>query len=98
MILKRHANKNKYTLTEDGLWVRDMTAKSVPLVDINNLISESEVSEILANELENRSRHYQDFESEISRERPNVVVLSDGFKFEEKHRILSKLPSDVSIF
>jgi hypothetical protein len=95
MIIKKHNNKNQYLLTKYGHWVRDFT-KSIYPTDINNLISESEYDTLINNELKNSSLNIAAIDAEYIAA-PNVVIVSDGYKFNEKKHLLKKFPRSVTI-
>lgn len=86
---------NEYVLTPSRVWVRNFTKSNVPFVDINHLISESDYRQLLENELQNRKRRHPEVETDTRR--PKVLIVSDGFDFERKQKLLAKIPSDVTI-
>lgn len=87
----RKYNKNKYIKTENNIWVRDFTdiRKSQ---DINKLYNLSEVKLFLMNEFMN-SKLNLNLVEDIRSKYDNVVIVSDGYDFSNKHKILSDLPS-----
>jgi hypothetical protein len=95
MVIRKHSNKNQYLLSE-GIWVRNFSNKSVPPADVNNLNSMEDYRIFHHNELENyKKRHTKiDAENVI---RKLAVIVSDGFDFDRKHKILADLPKEVSI-
>lgn len=96
MRLKKHPNKNTYVLTESGIWVRDFTHPYAPYLDINNFIPPSDQKIMLRNELENRIRNMQHIDSEVWNH-PKVVIVSDGWRFQEDQFALAGLPKDVVV-
>jgi len=96
MIINKHANKNHYLRTEDGLWVRNFTKSHTKSIDINRMFSDSDCHLLLSNELTNIKRGAIDIDGEIL-EHPDVAIVSDGFDFDRKQEALSKLPSNVVI-
>lgn len=96
MRIKKHRNHNQYLLTEDNIWIRDVTAKNKPAIDINNLISKSEYASLIDNEITNfKSRKMNIEDQEINFKK--LAIISDGYQFEEKQSILESLPKDVVI-
>jgi hypothetical protein len=96
MMIKKHPNRNTYLRTPDNLWVRDFTVDSSPFIDLNKLILKQEYSKIIENEITNYRKKYVEIGSE-NREIKKIVIVSDGYKFSEKHKILSSLSSDIGI-
>ncbi len=96
MRIKKHSNQNEYLLTEDRIWVRNFCKMNVPKIDINNLISSNDYQLLLENEKVIRKNRIPsiDIEHFFS---SNIIIVSDGFDFSKKQKILSKLPSEVTI-
>ena len=94
-MIKKHSN-NQYLRTEDNIWVRDFTALKSPAVDINRMYEISEYKKLLTNELENHKSKYVNIASEKIYHR-HIVIMSDGYQFEEKQTLLAKLPKGVTI-
>lgn len=92
LIIKNHRNKNKYLLTPSGMWVRNLSTPAAA-EDINDLIPESDYRTILENEMKNATLNIASIDAE-SIFAPNVIIVSDGYKFEEKQHILQKFPQD----
>ena len=93
--IKKH-HSNEYLLTEDKLWVRDFTNKEAPYYDINELIRPNEYLSLVGNEVDNARRKYPEIGGEHIL-KPNVVIVSDGYKFEQKQRLLAALPRDICV-
>lgn len=96
MRIKKHHNGNFYLLTPEGKWVRNFTTRNVPYVDINKTIKNEDHFIFLKNEIQNGLNRYPWINSEDVYY-PNIVIVSDGFMFKEKHKILNDLPKDVII-
>lgn len=96
MRIKKHSNKNKYLSTDSGIWVRDFCASAKRYEDINHLILQKDFSILLNNELENRKGRYSNIDNE-NIVMHNIVIVSDGYDFEDKQEILANLPDDVFI-
>lgn len=93
--IKKHDNGNEYLLTEDGIWVRNFTKKASP-IDINSLTNKQEYGMLVENEIKNNmldlaelDTHLVSFES--------AVIVSDGYDFDRKHKLLMDLPSDIAV-
>ncbi len=94
-IIKKHKNKNHYLLTEQRLWVRDFTRSSYP-IDINNLTHPNEYRFLAGNENAVSVMNIAGIDMEHINA-PNVLIVSDGYKFEEKKHLLKNVPRDVVI-
>lgn len=94
MRVKKHPNGNQYLLTQEGIWVRNFCEKVTPL-DINKLSTQIDYSTFFENEVANeRNTANLDFGSVKFN---SAVIVSDGYKFKEKHQILAGLPNHVAI-
>jgi hypothetical protein len=96
MRIKKHQNKNRYMLTEHGIWVRDFTQNNVVYEDINNLTESGDYRRLLENEHGNRLLRLP----QVDAERPTsdkVLIVSNGMDFERKQQYLRGLPSDVTV-
>lgn len=96
MRIKRHKNRNTYLLSESGVWVRDFNQENVPFLDINSLTLKSDHAKLLENEVRNRILRLPQIDTE-NFFFPKVLIVSDGYGFKEKHRLLSDMPHDVTI-
>jgi hypothetical protein len=96
VIIKLHKNKNEYFLTDDKIWVRNFTKTGIKPVDINNFYSEKEIQLLLNNEVKNGEIQTLDLMSEIKNIR-KVLIISDGYGFDETEKLLASLPNDVKI-
>jgi len=96
LLIKRHRNRNNYLLTKSGLWVRDFNQKCSP-VDLNRFIDRSEYKFLMENEIDIRSQHIPEIGSEFLPTLSKVLIVSDGYRFNEERDLLHKLPADVCI-
>jgi hypothetical protein len=96
MRIKKHSNKNEYVLTEQNMWVRDFTKRLVPFTDINKTIEQKDHALLLKNEF-NNSRNRIPWVDAEDFHHSKIVIVSNGLGFQEKHRILEKLPNDITI-
>lgn len=96
MRIKRHKNRNTYMLSSAGIWVRDFNQDNVEFKDINNLTLKSDQPRLLENEVRNKLLHLPQIDTEDFFY-PKVLIVSDGYGFKEKHRLLSGMPHDVTI-
>jgi hypothetical protein len=93
-IKKTHTNE--YYLTEDNIWVRNFAIESNPL-DLNYGLSTSSYNTFLNNEFKNLKKKLQPIE--ITSTVTKAVIISDGYDFAEKQKVLAQLPfKDVAIF
>ena len=96
MRIKKHSNKNEYLLTYAGMWVRNFHKMNVPYIDINKITQTNEYALLLKNEIINTKNRYAWIDSEDF-QHDKIVIVSDGYKFEEMNKVLEKLPKDVAI-
>lgn len=96
MKIKTNADGNKYFLTNENMWVRNFTAEGVPFVDINKTIKMDDHFVFLQNEVKNNITKITWIDSENIDMR-KVLIVSDGFDFENKHLVAANLPKDVTI-
>lgn len=94
-IRKDPATRNRY-LPAGGLWVRNFTQHGVTATSANNLISVTEHTHMLHNEMTNRTLNLGNIADEKFHF-PNVVIVSDGYDFDNRHLLLGKLRKDVCI-
>jgi len=95
MRIKKSKDRNEY-INADGIWVRNFNNKGVPHIDINKMFSEKEYQKLLKNEISNRSRNLQNIdEEEIWFNK--IIIVSDGYDFENKSKMLRKIPQDVAV-
>jgi hypothetical protein len=90
MKIKKYPNGNQYLMTQSGMWVRNFTLQNVPLLDVNNTINSEDHFLFVTNEFENGMKRYMWIDTEKFYF-PNVIIVSDGFNFKEKHSIISKI-------
>lgn len=93
MRIKKYKS-NEYILSQDGTWVRDPFKHSSPL-DINPFNKE-DYSLIFNNEHANKRQSYPIFEKNLGTFK-DVIIVSDGYDFENKQKILSEISNDVCI-
>ena len=89
--------RNEYVYADD-IWVRNFTKKRVKEISINEMYSENDFQLVMNNEMENTSKNELSFINDETWNFPNIVIVSDGYDFDEKHRLLSRLPKNVAIF
>lgn len=83
-------------MTPQRKWVRNFTTPSAPYVDINETIEQKDHFLFLRNEKINSLQRYPWIDSEnIAHE--NVVIVSDGYGFKEKQKLLNALPKNVTV-
>lgn len=92
MRIKKQQDKNEYILTPDRMWVRNFTKDLVPYIDKNKTASTEDHFIFLKNEFLNGASRIPWIDSE-NLFHENIIIVSDGFDFDKKHKILSKIPS-----
>jgi hypothetical protein len=93
IVTKERAGRNEYVCTLDGVWVRNFCKPAAPYIDINRLVPETEYEMLMNNELENLKRKYVNIEAETL-VRKKIVIVSDGYDFAERQKMLAKLPAN----
>jgi hypothetical protein len=94
--IKKHSNGNYYLLTKEGLWIRDFT-RNAPHIDINNLTKSSDYHSLIENHIKNVvKKDILYIDTELKRSQ-NIVIVSDGYRFEQHQELLDGLPSNVLI-
>lgn len=74
--------------------MRNFTKNSVRPLQLTRLFSSEDYSLVLANEEANKN--YPKISDEIINFR-KIVIVSDGYDFEKRHLLISKLPKDVGV-
>jgi hypothetical protein len=95
-VIKKHHSKNKYLLCDSGVWVRDFTQSAAPYLDLNKF-GRSDSHLLLENELDNIRMKLPDVEAETNRSKRSIVIVSDGYGFADKHKLLESLPKEVCL-
>lgn len=94
MHIRKSSSNNEY-IRAGGVMVRNFTKTNVVPVDVSNLFT-IEDQEIVINNEEHNKKY-----SDISREKfsfPKVLIVSDGWGFEERQSIIENLQKDIVIF
>jgi len=94
MLIKNHINKNEYCLSKCGYWVRNFTKPIIKPVDINDITPLDDMKLILENELKNGLKRYQSMEDAVH---DKIVIIGDGYGFEESVKAIEQLPPDVIV-
>lgn len=87
--------RNEYIQAED-VWVRDFTKRNVAPKCITKLTSVEDQGLLISNELQNKTLNLPRISDE-SIGATDVVIVSDGYDFENRHKFLSKLDPRVVI-
>jgi len=95
MRIRKHPTGNQYLLTEANIWVRDFSVVVKPL-DINKLSTKQDYSLYFENEIANERNNLAVLEIG-SMKYHSAVIVSDGYKFKEKTKLLEALPSGVAV-
>lgn len=96
IFIKQHKNKNEYLLTKDNIWIRNFTKTNCLAKDINNLYEKSEIEILLQNEINNQRTNYIDLFSENIANK-KVLIISDGFGYNQTNYWINNIPKDVKI-
>lgn len=93
--VKKHANRNEY-FKVDNLWVRNFAKKHVKPIDLNNLYEEKDIKELIDNEIRNNKLNLPSIGNEdLSFDK--MIIVSDGFNFQEHAEIFNLLPENCCI-
>lgn len=94
LVFKKHKNKNEY-LQVDNYWIRNFFNPTGKPQDVNILYHETELEEILNNEVRNTKLGYQEVNEGIY-SCNDVLIVSDGHGFNE-HKKFNKLRDDLCV-
>jgi len=92
MHIRKHANKNEYVRAGD-IWVRNFTKRTKPY-SVDHMFEKSDYNELMFNENKN-DNHARISDEPITL--PNIAIVSDGYNFKDRHKLLSKVPPYVSV-
>lgn len=93
MVIRKHKSGNEY-LYSGNVWIRNFTKEESSEQDINNLYSKDDYDIVLNNEVYNKI--YPPISEEVFNFK-KILIVSDGYDFEKKHLLISKLPKDICI-
>lgn len=93
MNIRKHPSGNEY-LRAGNAWIRNFTKERVASLQIGHLFSEQDYQLVLRNEEMNKNKPMVSDEVLSFKK---VLIVSDGYKFAERHKIISKLPKDVCV-
>lgn len=93
MKIKKTPTKNEYIRAGD-IYVRNFAKKNVTPICISNMFVESDFKPVVANEEHNR-RYPSITDEKIHFTK--VAIISDGYGFAAKQKLIASLPKDVAI-
>lgn len=93
MFIKPHATRNEYIRAGD-VWIRDFTKSGIEPLALDNLLNRSDHHAVVVNETQNR-QYARIYDEKVSMQ--DVVIVSDGYLFQERHQELLNLPPQVTI-
>lgn len=93
MKIRKHASGNEY-IHAGNVWVRNFTKKNVAAVQLGHLFEPDDYGIVLKNEQLNSMKPRISDESIRFK---NVVIVSDGYGFKDRHKLISKMPKDVCV-
>jgi hypothetical protein len=94
-VKKDKFTKNEYIAAE-GVWVRNFTKECVTPINLSPIINQSDYDLIINNESRNTSLQIANISDELIVLK-NIIIISDGYKFKDRHKILAKMPLSVGI-
>jgi hypothetical protein len=92
MRIKKTASRNEYLKAGD-VWVRNFTSPALPYA-ISSLYSPEDHKLVITNEEANRGRPKI---AEESLAFQNILIVSDGYRFAERHKLIEKMPANVCV-
>jgi len=95
MRIKRDIRTRNEYIFAGGMWVRNFTKSDAQWVNINKLVKSNDHLTVINNELLNKTLGHANIADE-SFAAPKLVIVSDGYKFDERHKFLAKAP-DVTV-
>lgn len=93
-IKKEPYSQNEY-IYAGGVWVRNFTKPNATPVLLDSLHSKSDYHTVLLNEIKN-SNFPNILEEKINFSK--IVIVSDGYAFTSRHKIIANFPADVAVF
>jgi len=93
MKIRKHSNGNEYIFS-GGVWVRNFTKTKIKSIQLSHMFEKEDFDTIIKNEQLNKT--FPLICDEILHFK-KIVIVSDGFDFEKKQKILSYIPKDVCI-
>lgn len=93
MNIRKHTNGNEYIRAGD-VWVRNFTKRTIAPRQLTNLFSPEDYGLVLSNEQLNNSLPRIGDETLVFKK---IVIVSDGYDFEDRHTVIGKLPADVCV-
>jgi len=95
-LIKKTKSRNQYVLTPNKHWVRDFTQVCYP-IDINSFTDLNDDKLLMDNELFLLAKLIPEIGSEHLPKFRKVVIVSDGYRFNEKKDVLYQLPREVCV-
>ena len=93
MRIKTTLSSNEY-IRAGGVWVRNFTKKGISPIGLSHMYEKTDFQSVLKNEEKNK--RLPKISEEVLRFR-NVLIISDGYQFGERHKIIKNLPKDVCV-
>lgn len=93
MQIKKHASKNEYLRAGD-VWVRNFAKPKMFPLSINQMYAKEDFQHIISNENKNSKYPMISDENIVFRK---LVIISDGYGFAERHKIIQKFPKEVGV-
>jgi hypothetical protein len=96
-LMRIKKSKNNEYIRAGGVWVRNFTKPYVSSIAISNLVGDDDYHRVIYNESVNVGSGYNSIAEEKNIRFKKVVIISNGYQFEQKHRELLDFPSDVFV-
>lgn len=93
MRIKKHPSGNEYILAGD-VWVRNFTKTKIAPLHVTHMFQPEDYAKVLENEELNKNYPKISDETLFFKK---VLIVSDGWQFDERHKIISQMPRDICI-
>lgn len=93
MLIKKHPSGNEYIYSGD-VWIRNLTKRVISPIQYDCLFSSSDFSLVVKNQEANKNWP-KISDEDIRFEK--IVIVSDGYQFEQRHQVISQMPKQVAI-
>lgn len=93
MRIKKHNSGNEYIYAGD-VWVRNFCNSLPHPLQLSQMFTKDDYQIVLKNEEMNKNHPKISDEKIIIKK---IIIVSDGYDFESRHKIISELPKDIGI-
>lgn len=94
LTFKKHKNSNEY-MRSGNYWIRNFYGECLKPKDVNNFYYNVDIKSIINNEMKNSNMRHPYLESELFRKYKKTIIFSDGFGFDENHKLFERISPDT---